>query len=143
MSNTSKKLNIFRLLSLLTLCSLVLEFVLGIYTALFVQFPDTLVNGNGWGWSMAGSPVIIAHVILGSLLFLCAIFAVIFGLTSRDKAAILWSLIGLVMIGLAYFSGSIFLSNVSDNNYSFLMALGFMGALLAYAAAFYSLKKGG
>jgi hypothetical protein len=142
MNNISKKLKIFRFLVLTTLINLVIEFVLGIYTALFVQFPDTLVNGNGWGWSMSGSPVIIVHVITGGLLFLSAIPAVIFGFTSHVKAATIWSVIGLVMIGLAYFSGSVFLSNVADNNSSFLMALGFMGAVLAYAAAFYSSKQG-
>jgi hypothetical protein len=33
--------------------------------------------------------------------------------------------------------GSAFLSNVADDNYSFLMALGFMGSMLSYGVAFY------
>jgi uncharacterized membrane protein len=137
MKNTSKNLNVFRALTLATLGSLVLEFVLGIYNALFVQFPDTLVDGNGWAWSMKSSPVILAHVILGSLLVLLTVATVIFGFASRSKPAIVWSVAGLVLTILAYMSGSVFLADISQDNYSFLMALGFMGSLLSYAVAFY------
>ena len=137
MKNTSKNLKVFRSLTLVTLCSLVLEFVLGIYNALFIEFPDSLVNGNGWAWSIKESPIIMAHVIVGSILLLFTILTVIFGLRSRSKPAIIWSVSGLVLTLLAYMSGSVFLSNVADDNYSFLMALGFIGALVTYGAAFY------
>ena len=137
MRTASKNLNVFRILTLAALCSLVLEFVLGMVTSLFVEFPDSLVNGNGWAWAMSASPIIKAHVILGTLLVLLAISALIFGFVSRSRPAILWSLTGLVLTGLAYVSGSIFLSNVAEDNYSMLMALGFMGSMLAYGIAFY------
>jgi hypothetical protein len=137
MRNTSKLLNVFRILALATLCSLVLEFVLGMVTALFVQFPATLVNGNGWGWAMKESPIIIAHMALGTLLVLLALASLIFGIASRSKPAIIWSVAGFVLTGLAYMSGSVFLASVAENNYSFLMALGFMGSILSYGAAFY------
>ena len=137
MKNASKNINLFRSLTLATLCSLLLEFILGMYTALFVEFPDILVNGNGWAWSMKASPVIMAHVMLGSLLVLLTLATVIFGFVSRSKPAAVWSVTGFLMTMVAYASGSIFLSNVAEDNYSFLMALGFMGALAAYGAAFY------
>jgi hypothetical protein len=137
MKNNSKNLKVFRSLTLATLCSLVLEYILGMYNALFVQFPDTLVDGNGWPWAMKESPVIAAHVILGSLLVLLTISTVIYGFTSHSKSAIVWSVTGLVLTLLAYMSGSAFLANVAEDNYSFLMSLGFMGALAAYGAAFY------
>jgi len=107
------------------------------YTALFVEFPDTLVNGNGWAWSMKESPILMVHVLLGSLLVLLTILTVIFGFTSHSKPAIVWSVTGFVLTMVAYMGGSIFLSNVAEDNYSFLMALGFMGSLLAYGVAFY------
>ena len=132
-----KNINLFRSLTLATLCSLVLEFVLGMYSALYVEFPDTLVNGNGWAWSMKASPIIMAHVFLGSLLVLLALLTVIFGFVSHNRAGIVWSAIGIVMTLVAYVSGSIFLANVAEDNYSFLMALGFMGALAAYGVAYY------
>ena len=143
MRNTSKNMRVFRSLTLATLGSIVLEFVLGMYTALFVEFPDTLINGNAWPWSMKESPIIIAHVMLGTLLLLLAVATVIFGVTSRSKPAIVWSVTGFALILLAYMSGSIFLANVAEDNYSFLMALGFMGALAAFGAAYYLTRPAG
>ena len=137
MRNTSKNMRVFRSLTLATLGSIVLEFVLGMYTALFVEFPDTVVNGNGWAWSMKESPILMVHVLLGSLLVLLTIFTVIFGFASRSKPAIVWSVAGFVLTLVTYTGGSIFLSNVAEDNYSLLMALGFMGSLIAYGEAFY------
>jgi len=137
MKDTSKFLRIFRLHTLITLVTLVFEFILGMYTALFVEFPDTLVDGNGWGWAMKTSPIIIAHVILGSLLVLLTLSTLGFGFASRSKNAIIASAIGLLMTGVAYLSGGAFLANVTADNYSFAMALGFLGCMLAYGAAFY------
>jgi hypothetical protein len=137
MSNTSKNLIVFRSLTLATLCGLVLEFILGMVNALFVQFPGTLVDGNAWAWSMQGSPIISAHVIVGSLLLLLTLLTVVFGFASRRKPAIVWSVAGLILTALAYLSGSAFLSNVAENNYSLLMALAFMGSLMSYSVAFY------
>jgi hypothetical protein len=113
------------------------------YNALYIQFPDTLVNGNGWAWSMKESPIIIAHVFLGTLLVLLTISTVIFGFASRSKPAVIWSVTGLVLTLAAYMSGSIFLANVAEDNYSFLMALGFMGSMLSYGAAFYLTQQYG
>jgi hypothetical protein len=108
--------------------------------ALFVQFPDSLVNGNAWAWAMKESPMISVHVALGSLLVLLMVAAVIFGIAARSKPAILWSVVGLALTLVAYMGGSIFLANVADGTYSFLMALGFMGSLLAYGVAFYQTR---
>jgi hypothetical protein len=137
MKNNSNKITVFRSLTLAILGSLVLEFVLGMYNALFVQFPDSLVNGNAWAWSMTDSPVIFAHVMLGSLLVLLTILTLIYAFASRSRPAIVWSLTGLVLTLFAYLSGSIFLTNVAEDNYSFLMALGFIGSIVSYGAAFY------
>jgi len=137
MKNTSKFLRTFRLHTLITLVALVFEFILGMYTALFIEFPDTLVDGNGWGWAMKASPIIFAHVILGTLLILLAISTLAFGFASHSKNAIISSAAGLILMLVAYLSGSTFLANVAADNYSFAMALGFLGCMLAYGAAFY------
>ncbi|MDR3577043.1 MAG: hypothetical protein P4L50_24535 [Anaerolineaceae bacterium] len=140
MRNTLKNIKIFRWLTLATLCGLVLEFILGMYTSLFVQFPDSLVNGNGWVWAMKESPIITAHIFLGTLLVLLGVLAVIFGIASHSKPAILWSVIGLVTAVFAYLNGSVFLSNVAENNYSFFMALGFMGSMVSYGLAYFGTR---
>jgi hypothetical protein len=137
MNPSSKFFRAFRMTVLLTLIALVLEFIFGMYTNLFVQFPDSIVNGNGWQWSMAQSPIIIAHVLLGTLLLAASLLALGLGAALKSKTAIASSAAGLVMIGLAYLSGSVFLANIQVGGYSFSMALGFMGALAAYGAAYY------
>jgi hypothetical protein len=137
MNPSLKLIRAFRITVLFTLIALVLEFILGIYTNLFVEFPDSLVNGNAWQWSMAQSPIIGAHVLIGSLLLAASLLSLGLGLALKSKAAIGSSLAGLAMMGLAYFSGSAFLANIQVDGYSFAMALGFMGTLVAYGAAYY------
>ena len=137
MVDSTKFLQAFRTTSLLTLAALVLEFILGMYAALFVEFPASLVDGQAWGWSMKESPMIIAHMSVGTLLLVLALLALLLGFISHSKAAISWSAAGLILITAAYLSGSIFLTKVTENTYSFTMALGFLGSLLSYGAAFY------
>jgi hypothetical protein len=137
MNPSSKLFRAFRITVLLTLIALVLEFILGIYTNLFVEFPDSLVNGNGWAWSMSQSPILVAHVLLGTLLLAASLLALGLGISLKSKTAIGSSAAGLVMMGLAYLSGSAFLTNIQVDGYSFSMALGFMGSLAAYGAAYY------
>jgi ABC-type sugar transport system permease subunit len=112
MNPSLKLIRAFRITVLFTLIALVLEFILGIYTNLFVEFPDSLVNGNAWQWSMAQSPIIGAHVLIGSLLLAASLLSLGLGLALKNKAAIGSSLAGLAMMGLAYFSGSAFLANI-------------------------------
>ena len=137
MDQSHKYQRAFHLDVLLTLLVLVLEYILGMYTALFVQFPDSLVNGNAWSWSMSQSPVIMAHVFLGTLLVVGSLLALGFSIASKSKIAIRASVVGLVAILIAYLSGSTFLANVQSDGYSFSMSLGFLGALFSYGAAYY------
>lgn len=137
MKPSSKLFQAFRLTVLLTLIALVLEFILGIYTSLFVEFPDSIVNGNAWAWSMSQSPMIIAHVLLGTLLLAASVLTLGLGIALKSKTAIASSVAGLIMMGLAYLSGGAFLANVQVDGYSFSMALGFMGTLVAYGSAYY------
>ena len=141
MKNSTKFSNAFRWTVILTLLALVAEFVLGMYTALFVEFPDTLVEGNAWGWSMSQSPIIMAHILVGTLLVLLALVAAGLGFVSSSRAAFISSILGLLLMGAAYLSGGAFLSNVAQDNLSFSMALTFLGSLLAYFAALYYTRE--
>ena len=137
MIQSSKFHRVFRLHVLLMLIALVSQFILGMYSNLFVKFPDTLVNGNAWEWSMSHNAIVMAHVVLGALTgadrtlhpWLCH--------RLKSKAAITTAIIGLVMMLVAYFSGSIFLGNIENDSYSFSMALGFLGAMVTYGLAYY------
>jgi heme A synthase len=137
MNRTQKFARLFHMHALLTLGALVLEFILGMYTALFVAFPDTLAGGNAWQWSFSNSAITVAHIILGTLMVLMALSTLGFGAASKSKTAILTGVLGLVMILIAYLSGSIFLGNIENDQYSFSMALGFIGAMVVYGLAYY------
>jgi len=136
MNPSSKLFRAYRITIMLTLIALVLEFILGMYTNLFVQFPDSIVYGNDWGWSMTQSPMIIAHVLLGTLLLAASLLTLGLSVAVKSKPAIGSSAAGLVMMGLAYLSGSVFLANIQVGGYSFSMALGFLGTLAAYGIAY-------
>lgn len=137
MNQSNKLFRAFQMSVLIILIALVLEFIFGMYTALFVNFPDSLVNGNGWEWSMAQSPIIMIHVLLGTLLVVGSFLALGLAIAIKSKTAISTSLVGLVMMGIAYLSGSIFLSNIQLDRYSFAKALGFVGALVICGMAYY------
>jgi hypothetical protein len=130
-------LKAFRLHSIIALGALALEFMLGMYTALFVEFPETLAKGNAWAWSMSNSFVTMAHILLGTLLAVVSLSALGFGVAARNRAAIATSALGLATVGLSYMSGAIFLSDIAKDAYSFSMALGFLGAMVAYGLALY------
>ncbi len=137
MEKSATLLRTFRLHSIVAVAALVLEFLLGMYTALFVKFPEDLPNGNAWGWAMSNSLVTVAHIALGSLLLVAALSALGFGMAARSRAAIASAGLGLFSVGLAYMSGSVFLANMEGNAYSFAMAVGFIGAILAYGIGFH------
>jgi hypothetical protein len=137
MKNIEKRLGAFRLHSLVAIVALALEFLLGMYTALFVPFPESLTEGDAWAWSMSNSAVTIAHVILGTALIIVSISALGFGIAARNRSAIATSALGVVMVGLAYVSGAVFLSDIGKDAYSFAMACGFIGAIIAYGLAFH------
>ena len=126
------------LLAILVL--LVVEFVLGMYTALFVEFPDSLANGNAWAWSMSQSPVVLLHIIVGTLLFLAALVVLVLSFLLRSKAANVTGILGFVTIVVAYLSGSTFLADISQDSYSFTMSLGFIAAAVVYGVGYYLLR---
>jgi hypothetical protein len=137
MEKIEKRLGAFRLHALVAIVALALEFLLGMYAALFVAFPESLAGGNAWAWSMTDSAATVAHVILGTVLIIVSISAIGFGIAARNRAAIATSALGLLMVGLAYFCGTVFLSDIGKDVYSFAMACGFIGAMLAYGMAFH------
>jgi hypothetical protein len=140
MRTTSGPRRAFQITVFSMLGALVLEFILGMYTALFVTFPEGLANGNAWEWSMTQSPVIMAHVALATILALLSLVATGLAIASRNRWAIGASLAGLAMILFAYLSGSIFLTNVEQDSYSFTMSIGFILAMVAYGMANVTLR---
>jgi hypothetical protein len=131
---------------LATLFLLVLQFVLGVATNLFVSVPDhhagahphSYLSGSvrSIGWAVAhGGVVLVAHTLLGFVLVLSALGVV--GQAMRCSRPLLSAaLFGWACIIGAGFNGASFL-DFMDNASSFIMALLFAVALIAYILLLY------
>lgn len=118
---------------------LVAQYILGMATNLFVQFPENATTAQNWefAWSQ---PVLVAHMILGILLLLSAIALAIHAYMRKNKVWIKASLVGLIALFVTGFAGSSFVDSQNDA-YSFAMALGYVVAILSYIIGLYLNKK--
>lgn len=116
---------------------LVLQFLLGMFAALFVQFPEHASEKQVWRF--AGQQVSITiHMLLGLLILLGAIALVVRAIIMKDKNWIWTSVIGLLGVLVADITGILFISQQNDV-YSYFMAVGFVVSLVAY---FWGVYKG-
>ena len=114
MSQTHARGRAFRLTVLITLVLLVLQYILGMIANLEVQLP----SGNVLSWIFRNSIIIQLHIYLGTLLIVVALVALILSLV------------------FAWLSGVQFLAT-QQNDLSLRMALGFMGAFIAYLLGYF------
>jgi hypothetical protein len=136
MSQTFARLRAFRIAFLITLVLLVIQYVLGMISDLEVQFPGNLPGGNAWGWVWSHSLIIQLHISIGTLLLVVALVALILSIVARNRVGIIAAAAGLAMIIFAWLSGAEFLAS-QQNDLSLWMALGFMGAFVAYLLGYY------
>gem|GEM_PF-2964140 len=119
-------------LALLIVALLVLQFVLGMLSNLFVTIPDV----EPWRVFHYFGPVV-----LHTLNALClVVFAVNYGVITRRKAKAMRiaGAIGGIGIVVAFLSGVTFVNRGQNDVYSFTMSLGFIVALVSYAFAAFS-----
>src|SRR5215469_12992344 len=131
-NQTDARIRPFRLTVLVTLVLLVLQYVFGALANLEVQLP----SGNDWGWAFRHSLIIQLHIYIGTLLIVVALVAMILGIVARHPIAIMAAGAGLALLVFAWLSGDQFLVT-QDNSMSLRMALGFMGAFVAYLLGYY------
>jgi len=137
MNQTKKRLNMLHGTFLVTLILLVIQYIFGMIVNLYVQFPNTLSNGNGWGWAMTHTFVVPVHVILGTTLLVVALVGLGMSIWKRRIPEILVAVLGFAMIVFAWISGATFLASGQQNGVSLQMALGFIGAVIAYGVGCY------
>ena len=118
--------------------ALILQYLLGIASNLFTQFPDTKDAGRLWlyAWSQTS---LALHIILGLLLLFGSIILIIRALIKRDFIWIIASVVGFLAIIGSVIAGAIFVTSQS-NVYSFAMSVGFIVALLSYFFGVYKSK---
>jgi hypothetical protein len=131
-SNENGRGRVLTALVLANVLLLVVQYALGMYVNLFVQFPDSLPQGNGWSWVFSNSSVTVAHIALGTTIALLSI--VLLGLSIAHRRALITasSALGLLMVLFAWWSGSDFLSRGQRDVSSYTMAIGFVGAIVFY-----------
>jgi hypothetical protein len=106
------------------------QFLLGMAINLFVTLPS---SGFGMVEMMYGGPLVMTHMMLGMTLVFGALFAVAIA-AQYGYWAIVWAVISLGGILVAGVGGLIFLLDGLRNSASFLMAVGFLVAVIGYIA---------
>jgi hypothetical protein len=109
---------------------LVVEYLIGMYVNLFVQFPNDASTEQLWHFAWR-QPFLVAHIILSVLLFVGSVVLLIRAIRYRS---ILWrtpSILGLLGVFLATLGGELFTSTQTDA-YSYIMSIGFILALCSY-----------
>ena len=132
MSQTHARGRAFRLTAFIVLVLLVLQYILGMIANLEVQLP----NGNVSSWVFGHSIIIQLHIYLGTLLIVVALVALILSLVARHLVGIVAAVAGLALLVFAWLSGVQFLAT-QQNDLSLRMALGFMGAFIAYLIGYF------
>jgi hypothetical protein len=132
MNQTHARRRAFRLTVLITLVLLVLQYILGMIANLEVQLP----SGNDSSWVFGHSIIIQLHIYIGTLLIVVALVALILSLVARHPVGIVAAVAGLALLVFAWLSGVQFLVT-QQNDLSLRLALGFMGACIAYLLGYF------
>jgi hypothetical protein len=123
-------------LTLVALVCLAVLFLLGMYTNLYLEFPE---GANGW--KVIGSDVVATlHMSLGSAFALATIGLLIAAILTRRASVIVFASLGLLASAAAVVGGTSFAGDQSNGN-SFIMAVGFVVAFISYATVLYIRRK--
>lgn len=115
------------------LIMLAAQYALGIYTNLFVQFPDTKNEEALWKFAWTQIPL-AGHIILGFGLLTGSIVFLVAVLRQRARKLKPAAVAGIACILGAVVSGALFV-DMQNDLYSLCMAVFFLGAFAAYAFA--------
>jgi hypothetical protein len=97
-----------------------------------VQLPSR----NVLSWVFRNSIIIQLHIYLGTLLIVVALVALILSLVARHPVGFVVAVTDLALLVFAWLSGVQFLAT-QQNDLSLRMALGFMGAFIAYLLGYF------
>ena len=109
---------------------LTVQYLLGMATNLFVQFPETANEQQLWEFAKK-QLLLVAHIIIGFLLLIGGVVLLVRAVKHHDRNWIIAGSVGLIAIIAAILAGASFIPSQKDP-FSYLMATSFMVALLAY-----------
>jgi len=128
-----------RTFAVLMIGFLIVQYVLGMVTNLWVEFPQTDQVNQLWDAARSQLPS-AAHIVLGVLLLVGAIIFVIRAAAKHQRDWVVSSAVGLVGILVAAVGGATYVSSQSDT-WSMVMALGFIASLVAYGWGVYAAMR--
>ena len=114
---------------------LCLQFLLGVWVSLYIAFPENVSTDELWKFANK-QPVLVLHILIGTLLLLGAVALMIQAFRSKQRRWKLGSGIGFTSILLAWLCGERFVATQNDA-FSFAMAVFFLTAALAYGQTIY------
>jgi hypothetical protein len=117
---------------------LTLQYILGMITTIFVKFPEDKHEGELWQFAWSQIPLAL-HIILGFLLLFGSLALLVRATRTHNRLWIATSGIGFGFIFISAVVGSKFIPTQQEI-YSFVMSLGFIGAMLSYFWAIYRFK---
>lgn len=117
----------------LNLALLAVVFVLGMMVNLYIAFPSNLkIDAMQFA---AHTPSLQTHMIVATAILVIGLVALVLSLVERHVWAIVSTLAGLALALVAYSGGMMFLTNGYQESASLMMAVGFIGAFIAYGVA--------
>lgn len=127
---------------------LVIQFIVGMYLNFYANLPDSHPGTSGSyapsiPWAIAGHAgvALALHVSIWILLTIGSIALVVRSALSHRKALIVGTSLGLLFILMAGSGGLSFLNRGGQDKESFIMALGFILAIVSYSVTFYKTKE--
>ena len=117
--------------------TLVIQFLLGMYINLYVEFP-TSGPADAWKFAWSSLPV-AAHIILGTLGLLATIVMLVRSIIRKNRHWIVVASIGVAGLLLSVIGGETFIT-VQNELASYLMSIGFLTTLLALNWGLYTQK---
>lgn len=145
---TKRNMKMVRIGLPIMLVLLVIQFIVGMYLNFYVELPANHPGIHGSyapsiPWAIAGHAgiALAIHVVNWILLTLGSIALVIRSILSRRRASIVGTSFGLLFIMMAGSGGLTFLNRGGADKESFMMALGFILAVIAYGVTLYRVKE--
>lgn len=127
-----------RRLGAMMVAGLLVQFLLGMANTFWLSLPP-----SGSAWNRAGSNVLLmGHIALGTALLVFSIWIGALAKRHRDRTWLTASNIGISGLFIAFAGGAGFLSDVSSDASSYVMAVGYAVAVGGYAYGLYRLPRG-
>lgn len=117
-----------------------LEFILGMWLNLYGVFPSS--NSAATAIGDGGDPALIAHMVVGVLLFLGSIGIVVQSMRDPYRPVRVFAIAGIIAVVLTGLFGLGFIySSYGNNAYSLGMALGLLAIVTVYYEALVALRS--